>query len=128
MPMKMTSERASQVARYTLSDPRLPGLQALAVLVLEMRDEISCLRGRIAELENKQPETANYDDEMEVVNPYQFDSLFGLKPVDQIKAEAKAKAEKQEASTLRCADCNCISRTSTARAWTTGSAVGSPAA
>ena len=70
MPMKMTSERASQVARYTLSDPRLPGLQALAVLVLEMRDEISCLRGRIAELEGKQPEPVNYDDEMEVVTSH----------------------------------------------------------
>jgi hypothetical protein len=35
-----------------------------------MRDEITCLRGRIAELEGKQPETASYDDEMEVVNPY----------------------------------------------------------
>ena len=40
----------------------------------------------------------------DLLSPKKFDSLFGLKSVDQIKAEAKAKAEK----TLRCADCNCI--------------------
>ena len=44
----------------------------------------------------------------DLLSPKKFDSLFGLKTVEQIKAEAKAKAEKREASTLRCADCNCI--------------------
>ena len=44
----------------------------------------------------------------DLLSPKKFDSLFGLKPVEQIKAEAKAKAEKREASTLHCADCNCI--------------------
>ncbi len=68
MPQKMTPDRASQIAHYIAGDPTaLPGVQALAVLVLEMRDEITCLRSRIAELEGKQPEPVNYDDEMEVV-------------------------------------------------------------
>ncbi len=44
----------------------------------------------------------------DLLSPKKFDSLFDLKTVEQIKAEAKAKAEKQEASALRCADCNCI--------------------
>ena len=69
MPMKMPSEKARNIVTYTAGDPTSsPDVQALAVLVLEMRDEITCLRGRIAELENKQPEPMNYDDELEVVN------------------------------------------------------------
>lgn len=69
MPMKMPSEKARNIVTYAAGDTLAsPGVQALAVLVLEMRDEMAVLRGRIAELENKQPETANYDDEMEVVN------------------------------------------------------------
>ena len=71
MPMKMPSEKARNIVTYAAGDPTaLPVVQALAVLVLEMRDEMAVLRGRIAELEGKQPEPMNYDDEMEVVNPY----------------------------------------------------------
>lgn len=44
----------------------------------------------------------------DLLSPKKFDSMFGLRSVEQIKAEAKGKAEKKEDSTLRCADCSCV--------------------